>query len=295
MRHPGAAMTETFSLPPGAGLSSLAPRYDVIFCDVWGVLHNGVAAWPMAHAALAKFREGGGTVVLLSNAPRPGVAVMAILDRMGVPRAAYDGIVTSGDVTRMELDRRGVRRLHHIGPDRDLDLFEGLDLVPAADAPIVVVTGLDDDDVETPDDYREALKALAARNIDLVCANPDRVVEKGGKLIWCAGALADVYEEYGGHVVHIGKPFPVVYEQALRVAMKVRGEVTPKARVLAIGDSMITDVAGANTFGIDCLFMTGGIHAAEIGDPPASEAYRKVLEPATAMPVAWSHRLVWEM
>ncbi len=287
-------MTE-ISLPPGAGLSALASRYDVIFCDVWGVLHNGVSAWPTAHEALVKFRENGGTVVLLSNAPRPAAAVVAMLARLGVPREAFDAVVTSGDVTRLELDRKHIVRLHHIGPERDLDLFDGLDLIGPDEADIVVVTGLDDDDVETPEDYREKLQALAARNVDLVCANPDRVVEKGGQLIWCAGALADVYEEHGGHVLHIGKPFPIVYEQALRTALEIRGKVTPKTRILAIGDSMITDVAGANTFGIDCLFMTGGIHSGEIGHPPADEAYRKVLEPATAMPVAWSHRLVWDM
>lgn len=294
MRHPRTAMIE-ISLPPGAGLSTLASRYDVIFCDVWGVLHNGVSAWPTAHEALVKFRENGGTVVLLSNAPRPASAVMAQLARLGVPREAFDAVVTSGDVTRLELDRKHVVRLHHIGPARDLDLFTGLDLIGPDEADMVVVTGLDEDDIETPDDYRETLKAIAARNVDLICANPDRVVEKGGQLVWCAGALADVYEEYGGHVLHIGKPFPIVYEQALRSALEIRGKVTPKTRILAIGDSMITDVAGANTFGIDCLFMTGGIHSGEIGNPPASEAYRKVLEPATAMPVAWSHRLVWDM
>ena len=287
-------MSKTFVLPPGSGLGALAPDYDVIFSDVWGVLHNGVQAWPTASDALMKFRERGGTVVLLSNAPRPSSVVIEQLETIGVPRAGWDGIVTSGDVTRMELDRRGVTRLHHVGPPRDAEMFDGLELVGAGEAKIAVVTGLDDDHSETPDDYRERLRELAGHDVDLICANPDRVVERGGEMVWCAGALADVYEEYGGHVLHIGKPFPGVYEQALRVALEKRGQVTSKARVLAIGDSMITDVAGANTFGIDCLFMTGGIHAGEIGHPPSSEAFASVLAPAAVKPVGWSHRLVWE-
>jgi HAD superfamily hydrolase (TIGR01459 family) len=287
-------MTQTFVLPPGSGLAALAPRYDVIFSDVWGVLHNGVSAWPTASEALVKFREQGGSVVLLSNAPRPSSVVIAQLDHVGVPRGAWDGIVTSGDVTRMELDRRGVTRLHHVGPPRDVEMFDGLELVGPDAAKIAVVTGLDDDYTETPEEYRDRMQALAKLDVELICANPDRVVERGGEMVWCAGALADIYEEYGGHVLHIGKPFPGVYEEALRVALKVRGKVTPKTRVLAIGDSMITDVAGANTFGIDCLFMTGGIHAEEIGHPPRHDAYASVLAPAAVKPVGWSHRLVWE-
>jgi HAD superfamily hydrolase (TIGR01459 family) len=288
-------MTQTFVLPPGSGLSALAPHYDVILSDVWGVLHNGVAAWPTASDALKRFRAGGGTVVLVSNAPRPSPVVVQQLDLVGVPRDAWDGIVTSGDVTRMELDRRGVKKLHHVGPPRDVEMFDGLELASPQEAKIAVVTGLDDDYTETPDKYRDRLRDLAATNMELICANPDRVVERGGEMVWCAGALADIYEEYGGHVLHIGKPFPGVYEEALRIALKKRGMVTPKARVLAIGDSMITDVAGANTFGIDCLFMTGGIHAEEIGHPPRDAAYAKVLAPAVPKPVGWSHRLVWDV
>ena len=287
-------MTQTFVLPPGSGLGALAPQYDVIFSDVWGVLHNGVAAWPSASEALMRFRDGGGTVVLVSNAPRPSSIVVDQLDMVGVPRAAWDGIVTSGDVTRMELDRRGISRVHHVGPPRDVEMFDGLELVSPGEAKIAVVTGLDDDFTETPDDYRDRMRDLAATGMELICANPDRVVERGGEMVWCAGAIADIYEEYGGHVLHIGKPFPGVYEEALRIALKARGKVTPKARVLAIGDSMITDVAGANTFGVDCLFMTGGIHAEEIGHPPRGEAYASVLAPAATKPVGWSHRLVWE-
>lgn len=287
-------MTQTFVLPPGSGLGTLAPRYDVIFSDIWGVLHNGATAWPSASDALVKFRAAGGTVVLVSNAPRPSSVVITQLDHVGVPREAWDGIVTSGDVTRTELARRGVKRVHHIGPPRDEDVVAGLERVGPEAAEIAVVTGLDDDYTETPDDYRERMKALAAHDVDMICANPDRVVERAGILTWCAGAIADVYEEFGGHVVHIGKPFPGVYEEALRIALQTRKQVTPKSRVLAIGDSMITDVAGANTFGVDCLFMTGGIHAGEIGHPPRGDAYAKVLEPARTMPVGWSHRLAWD-
>jgi HAD superfamily hydrolase (TIGR01459 family) len=288
-------MTQTFVLPPGSGLASLAPDYDVIFSDVWGVLHNGMSAWPSASEALVRFRETGGTVILVSNAPRPNAVVVAQLDQIGVRRAAWDGIVTSGDVTRQELIRRGTTRLHHIGPPRDVEMFEGLELVGPGEAKVAVVTGLDDDYTETPEDYRDRLAELRNYDVELICANPDRVVERGGEIVWCAGALADIYEEFGGRVLHIGKPFPAVYEEALRIALAKRGKVTPKSRMLMIGDSMITDVAGSNNFGIDCLFMTGGIHAEQIGHPPSSEAYAKVLAEAAKKPVGWAHRLAWDV
>jgi HAD superfamily hydrolase (TIGR01459 family) len=288
-------MTETILLPPGSGLATLADRYDVIFSDVWGVLHDGVHAWPTASEALTRYREAGGTVVLVSNAPRPSPDVIPQLAGYGVSRSAWDGIVTSGDVTRMEIERRGVRRLHHVGPPRDVPMFDGFELVGPADAEVTVVTGLDDDDVETPDDYRGRMKELLDHSVEMICANPDRVVERGSKLIWCAGAIADVYEEIGGRVMHIGKPFPIIYEQAMRIAAELRGKTTPKNRILMIGDSMITDVAGANMFGIDCLFMTGGIHAEKIGHPPRHDDFHEILTPADPKPVGWSHRLAWEL
>ncbi|MDX6806882.1 TIGR01459 family HAD-type hydrolase [Terrihabitans rhizophilus] len=287
-------MNQIFTLPPGSGLSSLVANYDVVLCDVWGVLHNGVAAWPSASEALVKFRGMGGTVVLVSNAPRPVRDVEAMLDQLGVPRGAYDAIITSGAVTRTEIDRRGIKFIHPIGPQRDNGLFDGLELVPVEEAQLAVVTGLEDDTRETPEDYRTRLTDMHAHGLDLICANPDRVVERGDQLVWCAGAVAELYEQVGGEVLYIGKPFPGIYERALEIASTLRGSPVPKARALAIGDSMITDVAGANAFGVDCLFVTGGIHGADIGHPPVTEAYNHILRTAKPMPVGWTHRLSWD-
>ena len=287
-------MNEIFVLPPGSGLSSLAASYDVVLCDVWGVLHNGVQAWASAADALTRFRAGGGTVILVSNAPRPVRDVETQLATIGVPPESFDGIITSGAVTRHEIDRRGVRFIHHIGAHRDGGLFEGIELVQPNEAQLAVVTGLEDDTTEVPEDYRDRLLAMQAQGLDLICANPDRVVERGDQLVWCAGAVADLYEKVGGNVLHIGKPFPAIYERAVQMAEELRGAAVPKARVLAIGDSMITDVAGANTFGVDCLFVTGGIHSGDLGHPPTSEAYQAILKAAQPQPVGWTHRLSWD-
>lgn len=287
-------MSQIFVLPPGSGLSSLAARYDVVLCDVWGVLHNGLKPWDSAADALTRFRAGGGTVILVSNAPRPRHDVERQLASIGVPAGISDSIITSGMVTRHEIDRRGVRFVHHIGAERDAGLFEGIELVEPNEAQLAVVTGLEDDTTEVPEDYRTRLITMQAQGLDLICANPDRVVERGDQLVWCAGAVADLYEKVGGTVLHIGKPYAAIYERAVQLAEEARGEAVSKSRVLAIGDSMITDVAGANTFGVDCLFVTGGIHSGEIGHPPVGEAYEAILKAAHPQPVGWTHRLSWD-
>src|SRR5215831_9211700 len=201
--------------------ATLAGDYDVVLCDVWGVVHNGVAAAAEAGDALTRFRERGGTVVLITNAPRPGEKVARLtLDRLGVPRAAYDGIVSSGDVTRALIAARAGARVFHIGPERDLPLFEGLDAPLAAleHADYAVCTGLNDDTVETPHDYRDLIARMRARSLPMICANPDVVVERGDKLVYCAGAIADPYAAAGGEVIYAGKPYRPIYEQALALA-----------------------------------------------------------------------------
>ena len=201
--------------------ATLAGDYDVVLCDVWGVVHNGVAAAADAGDALARFRARGGTVVLITNAPRPGERVARLtLDRLGVPRAAYDGIVSSGDVTRALIAARAGARVFHIGPERDLALFEGLDAPKAAleHADYVVCTGLYDDTVETPHDYRDVIARMRARSLPMICANPDEVVERGDKLVYCAGAIADPYAAAGGEVIYAGKPYRPIYDQALAIA-----------------------------------------------------------------------------
>lgn len=250
-----------------AGLSSLAGRYDLVLCDVWGVLHDGVTAFTAAADALTRFRAGGGRVVLVSNAPRPGHVVTRQLDQLGVKRSAYDAIRTSGDLTRTIVAEHGARPVHHIGPDRDLKLFEGLDarFAPLAEAEYVVCTGLIDDETETVADYGARLRAMRERDLLMVCANPDLVVERGLSLIPCAGALAAAYEALGGRVVMPGKPHPPIYEAALALGSGLLGRPVEGARVLAVGDAMRTDVAGGDAAGLDTLLVARGIHAGEIG------------------------------
>src|SRR5271156_7098652 len=218
----------------------LARDYDVLFCDVWGVVHNGVAAFPRACEALGRFRSRGGTAILITNAPRPGAAVARILDRFGVPREAYDAIVSSGDVTRGIVEGRRGERVFHLGPERDRPIFAGLDVAfsPLEQADYVVCSGLFDDTIETPENYRAMLAAMRARNLFMVCANPDIVVERGDALVYCAGALADAYAAFGGGVLFGGKPQAPIYQAALAAAAASRGAKLPRERVLAIGDSV---------------------------------------------------------
>ncbi len=274
----------------------LADGYDVLLCDVWGVVHNSIVAFPQAADALARFRQRGGAVVLITNAPRPGTIVGHYLDKLGLPRSSYDAIMASGDVTRGVIAKRQ-GRVYHLGPERDLPIFEGLDLqfAPPDRADFVVCTGLFNDDTETPDDYRELLGAMRARNMFMLCANPDLVVERGEKLIYCAGALADVYAALGGEVFYAGKPYAPIYKEALAMAQAVRGTDIRSDRVLAIGDSIRTDLKGARDFGLDCLFVTAGIHSEEFGgrDSPDLAALAEAFRNAGVIPTAITRRLAW--
>lgn len=257
-----------------SGLRELTASYDAVLCDVWGVLHNGIAAFPDAVEALQRFRGGGGRVVLVTNAPRPAAPIRVQLRSLGVPDDCYDALVTSGDVTRSVIAERPGAKLLHIGADRDLSFYEGLDmtLVPETAAELVSCTGLFDDETETPEDYRALLERLAARRLVMVCANPDLVVERGDRMLYCAGALARLYEDLGGQAVLVGKPHPPIYRAARRLVAELGGET-----VLAIGDGLPTDIRGACDNGIDVLFVTGGIHSADFGptdepDPARVEA-----------------------
>jgi HAD superfamily hydrolase (TIGR01459 family) len=277
--------------------STLSPAYDVLLCDVWGVVHNGVVAFADACDALARFRRQGGSVVLITNAPRPSAVVLTILDGLKVPRAAYDAIVSSGDVTRAVIAGRAGKRVFHVGPQRDVPMFDGLDtpLTGVESADYVVCSGLFDDTTETPQDYAALIATMLARELPMVCANPDVVVERGATLVYCAGAIADAYAAAGGRVLYAGKPCRPIYEQALAVARSARERAIDPARVLAIGDSVRTDLKGAAAFGIDCLFVTGGIHAEELGsrDQPNAAALGDIFAAAGLAPKAVMQRLVW--
>jgi HAD superfamily hydrolase (TIGR01459 family) len=274
----------------------LADRYDVLLCDVWGVVHNSIVAFPQAADALARFRQKGGAVVLITNAPRPGTIVEHYLDQLGLPRTSYDAIMASGDVTRGVISKRQ-GTVYHLGPERDVPIFQGLDLqfAPPDRADFAVCTGLFNDDTETPDDYRDLLVAMRARNMFMLCANPDLVVERGEKLIYCAGALADVYAALGGEVLYAGKPYAPIYKEALAMAQAARGKDIRSDRVLAIGDSIRTDLKGARDFGLDCLFVTAGIHSEEFGgrDSPDLTALTEAFRTAGTMPTAITRQLAW--
>jgi HAD superfamily hydrolase (TIGR01459 family) len=288
--QPGVPLIERFA--------PLAPDYDVLFCDVWGVVHNGVAAFADACDALARFRSGGGTAILLTNAPRPAAAVVRILDRLDVPRAAYDAIVSSGDVTRSVVEQRLNESVFHIGPPRDLPIFDGLNVVfaPIESADYAVCSGLFDDTTETLESYREMLALMRARQMFMVCANPDIVVERGDTLIYCAGALADAYAALGGDVLYCGKPYAPIYETALGEAASLRGGTRPALkRVLAIGDSVRTDLSGAAALGLDCVFITSRLHAEAYGsrETPDLAALNAMFAAAGVTPKAIMRGLAW--
>jgi HAD superfamily hydrolase (TIGR01459 family) len=252
------------------GLAAIADRYDAVLCDIWGVIHNGEAGFTDAHHALIRFQETRGPVVLISNAARPTASVLPQLRALATPDAAWSSIVTSGDVTRAELANRAPGPVWHIGPDRDHPLYAGLGLrfSGAEDAAFIGCTGLVDDETETAEDYRARLIPAAARGIPFICANPDRVVHRGPRLIPCAGAVADVYADLGGTVVMAGKPYPPIYAKALSEVERLKGAPVDPARILAIGDGLPTDLLGARNAGLDCLFVTSGIHAADTQAPP---------------------------
>ena len=245
----------------------LLERYDTLFCDVWGVVHNGRQAYAGAGEALARFRQLGGTVVLVSNAPVPADGVERVLDRTGVRRDAWDAIVSSGDIALAHIAERGYRRLHRIGPaKRDSRLFQRLPGpgVPFAEAEAIVCTGLVDEASETVESYRALIEDGVARALLFICANPGLVVDVGDRRYLCAGSIAAEYERLGGPVFWAGKPHPAAYGTALRRAADLRGAEPPRHRILAIGDALRTDLAAARGMGVDALFIAAGIHKGEV-------------------------------
>lgn len=245
-------------------LSEIASDYETLICDVWGVLHDGATAFAPACAALKTFREKHGRVVLLSNAPRPGADLEEQFVKFGVPLDCYDTIVTSGGAAREDLARRAARgglAMHLLGPERDRGVFDGLDIrrTDVADAEVVLCTGPYNDEVEGPGDYVDMLADMKTRSLPMLCANPDFQVQRGGKLVYCAGALAQAYEKVGGTVVYYGKPYLPIYDH-------VRAATAGAPRPLAIGDGMHTDIKGANAAGIDALFIADGVHGADVSE-----------------------------
>ena len=256
-------MTETNTQAPAlvAGLSGIAGDVDGVLCDVWGVVHNGREAFRPAVAALSHFRRKHGPVVLITNAPRPASEVIAQLNGLGVEPEAYDAVVTSGDATQAELAARAPGPAYGLGPERDDKIYDGtgIEFAPIETAAFVSCTGLVDDETETPEDYRGLLEQAKARGLDLVCANPDVIVRRGDDLVYCAGALAELYTEMGGNSVYVGKPHPPIYRLALQRLAEAAGRELAPEKVLAIGDGRATDALGANQAGLNCVFILAGI------------------------------------
>ena len=276
----------------------LLSRYDVLFCDVWGVVHNGVTAFANACAALKRFRAEGGTVILVSNAPVPKQRVADMLASRHVPHDAWDDIVSSGDIALNHVAGRGFKRVYCIGPqDRDQALFKALRArpVPLEDAEAIVCTGLTNDRAETPEDYRPLLDAAHRLNLPFVCANPDLIVDVGGTILYCAGAIADIYQHIGGAVFWAGKPHLSAYETAHHKAEALRDTNVPRAKTLVIGDAIRTDLKGAQNFGCDALFVASGIHRHEAmdGNTLSPTKLAALFPPGTPSALGAMVELVW--
>jgi HAD superfamily hydrolase (TIGR01459 family) len=239
-------------------IESLPPRYRLILCDIWGVVHDGVRLYPGAADRLLQWRGEGRTVVLVTNAPRTAEAVEEQLHRLGLTAEAWNGIATSGEAGIAEITSRG-RPVGFIGTRADRIILEerGVQTVEGGEFTELACTGLDDDRRHV-EDYRAQLEELADRDVLLHCLNPDRIVVRGGASEPCAGALADIYLGLGGRVTWYGKPFPAIYDYALGLAGR-----PPASQVLAIGDGLSTDIVGAAKQGFDAIFVAGGIHAGE--------------------------------
>ena len=282
-------------IPVLDSIKEIGANYKVWLVDIWGVMHDGVRAYRNAVAATKAFRDQGGLVLLLSNSPRPSREVKLQLAALGVPADAYDATITSGDLTRYELEKRSGARVFHLGPQRDRPIFTGLDLslVEPDDANIVVCTGLFDDETETPDDYAVLLKDLNRRGLPMICANPDRMVERGRQLIYCAGALAERYASEGGSVIYAGKPYAPIYALAFEAAARLTGkELTPE-EVLAVGDGLHTDMEGAANVGLDAVFIASGLHIDKAGDTDLDGCEVAALFEGRQPPLAALQQLIW--
>lgn len=279
-----------------SGLQIIAEQYDALLCDVWGVVHNGIAIYEGVAECLQTWRAQRGPVLLLTNAPRPAQAVKNRLDKLGMPPNTYDGILSSGDATYDMLKQRAAQGqvCHFVGvPPKDEMLLQGIDLTfaPVEQADFVLLTGLMDDRAETPADYQPAIDKWKQKELPVICANPDRVVEFGGQILYCAGAVAEIYEQQGGEVIWVGKPYPPIYETALNRLAELSG--LDKPRVLAAGDGYKTDILGANKAGLDVIFITGGLAASELGQQYTPQAIRQFLQSHNAHANYFTQSLIW--
>ena len=279
-----------------APLSELLDRYDGLLCDIWGVLHNGDAAFSDAVDSLCRARAFGRFVILITNAPRLSKDIYPQLARLGVPTESFDSIITSGDVTAQLIAKQPDAPLFHFGPERDKSILEGLTnpIVDHSDAKLCLLTGPLDDTIETTDIYHDLLEQMHENAVEMICANPDLVVRSGNRMVICAGSIAQRYAHLGGKVSFAGKPEPAIYEEALRRAASLTGRDIPKSRLLAIGDGLATDIKGAADNGFDAYFIVGGIHASEFDELNTQEAVNRIKNRFLGLNlVGVSDRLSW--
>jgi len=288
-------LAEPGSVTPSERLSGLSDQYDVVLCDVWGVVHNGAIIYAEAAHALKRFRERGGCVILISNASRLGTMVNSQLGTLRLPTEAYDSVITSGDVTRDYVAARPNCAVFDVGPGDARPIFEGLGarFTSMKEADFAVTSGAFSDVNSSLDELQSVLLAMRSEDLLLLCANPDVVTELAGRRVHCSGALAERYAEFGGRIVYAGKPQAPIYDRALALAAELRGASVPRERVLVIGDSLRTDIAGATANGFASLFIWGGIHADELGASPGAGALARLFAQADLTPTAVAHRLVW--
>ena len=261
------------------GLAEMAGNYDLFIFDLWGVVHNGVSTYPGATDCMKRLRRRGSRVVLLSNAPRPSASVAAHLVELGVAASLYDWLLTSGEATANAIASRDPQpAFFHLGPERSRPTLKacGGREVSMEDAELILCTGLFDDETEQAEDYGELLRGAADRSLPMVCANPDIVVMRGDKMIQCAGAVAEFYENLGGTVTRFGKPFPEIFDCLFAEIPDIA-----RNRAVMVGDGLATDVRGARRAGIDSIWIAGGIHADELGLAPDGQ-----INPRTAQKVA---------
>ncbi len=281
-----------------SGIARVAPRYRALLCDVWGVLHDGLKPFAPAVDALQRFRSQGGVVLLLSNSPRLSSDIPAQLAHIGVPADTYDGVITSGDATKFLLERDyAQKRYFRIGPERDAGFFSALGLRQARfeEADIIVCSGLVDDENETPADYQNQLMQALKRNLPFVCVNPDIIVHKGEKQLYCAGALAQIYETMGGESIYAGKPHRPIYDLSFARLAQIKGANIERQAIVALGDGLKTDILGATAAGIGAIFVTGGIHEDELHQLPGKEdvLLADFLAQAGIQPDGVLHHLCW--
>lgn len=274
-------------------MQRFSEAYPVWFCDIWGVVHNGYSPFPVTVAALKRHRAAGGTVILVTNSPRSRLGVEGQLLEIGVDPASHDLTVTSGDVTQDLMRSHGGGRVFHLGAARDHSIYDGtgVERVPLAQAQAVLCTGLFDDLNDRLSDYDALLAEMTARNLTMICANPDKIVRKGDRILYCAGKLAEIYQGLGGRVLMAGKPFTPIYDLALAEASRLKGRTVRKEEVLAIGDGPETDIRGAADYGLAALLVAEGLTDARAGLHAAEAEVLKAVPHARI--VATVHDLAW--